>query len=703
MDGHQVSNGDTTLSSPTVSGWFSFDSNGSLMNNDDVRAPDVDLSFQKRVSVQPGQTQSLYFYIGVCDTQSDVNDAIRAAKANSGESWFSTTAAAYQGWLASGNQGRRVHFDDSGINTMFDRALIMIKNVQNPVSGSFAATTNPFAYQYKNWVRDSAITSIALDAAGHHAEADRHWRWLAGRQSDDGTWKTTYDTWDSSYVPFVEPEFDSIGAFLYGVYRHYALTADSQFLDDLWPNVKRAGDWVLTNISPNGAGRADYSIWEEDDSLEHNSYTQAWYIVGLYAVQCMAEARGDTALSDWYAGGPGAILTFLQKPCDWYPPGNWNPSGYYNRAVRVNNSVQPLIDSSSDVLITLGALDHDSKRSESHIATVLRACTQQIYGICRYPGDMFYYTGAWSPGGNEALGPEPSWPQMSLWIAVYDMLKGDHAAALSRLQWFVSIAGKGYMPPGEAVSNVTLQPLPSSMCEPLTASAFILAALAYEGQDSIAIVPPVYNAGTAKSITVSPGLAGDLPQWTNVPYFVGPQSPSSAPPMLRIKRVYITNDSNCIYIRLDNGSGAFSAFAQQPVFALNVYSQDFAGVHTPVSNFGISGQPLRRPMSYMVERRSDADAFRRWAVSGGVWSSDHIIDWVAPPQWDPSSGKLVATIPISMVSSVYPGLGNAWANMLVLLTYCDSTAGTWHDGESMLLHYRLSSAEQNWTYGNIEQ
>ena len=38
--------------------------------------------------------------------------------------------------------------------------------------------------------------------------------------------------------------------------------------------------------------------------------------------------------------------------------------------------------------------------------------------------------------------------------------------------------------------------------------------------------------------------------------------------MLRIKRVYITNDSNCIYIRLDNGSGAFSAFAQQPVFAL---------------------------------------------------------------------------------------------------------------------------------------
>jgi hypothetical protein len=37
---------------------------------------------------------------------------------------------------------------------------------------------------------------------------------------------------DSAYLAFVEPEYDSIGAFLYGVYRHYALTADVTFLGD---------------------------------------------------------------------------------------------------------------------------------------------------------------------------------------------------------------------------------------------------------------------------------------------------------------------------------------------------------------------------------------------------------------------------------------------------------------------------------------
>ena len=132
-------------------------------------------------------------------------------------------------------------------------------------------------------------------------------RWLAGVQGSEGTWKTTYNMWDSSYVAFVEPEYDSIGAFIYAVYRHYALTANTQFLSDLWPAVKKAADWILANIQPNGFGEADYSIWEEVSAgLEHNSYTQAWYVAGLYASQCLAEAQGKTTLTDWYAGGSGS-------------------------------------------------------------------------------------------------------------------------------------------------------------------------------------------------------------------------------------------------------------------------------------------------------------------------------------------------------------------------------------------------------------
>ena len=72
-----------------------------------------------------------------------------------------------------------MHFDDTGINDAFDRPLIVIKNIQNPAVGTFSAATNPFAYKYKNWAHDAAITAIALDASGHYAEAEQYYRWIA--------------------------------------------------------------------------------------------------------------------------------------------------------------------------------------------------------------------------------------------------------------------------------------------------------------------------------------------------------------------------------------------------------------------------------------------------------------------------------------------------------------------------------------------
>jgi len=41
----------------------------------------------KRVTVDPGQTQAIHFYFAVCETQVDANSAIAAARASTGERW----------------------------------------------------------------------------------------------------------------------------------------------------------------------------------------------------------------------------------------------------------------------------------------------------------------------------------------------------------------------------------------------------------------------------------------------------------------------------------------------------------------------------------------------------------------------------------------------------------------------------------------
>ncbi|SRR6266487_379359 len=706
MDSYQI--GDDTnsiLTSPTVAGWYSFDHDGTLKNNYDLRVGNVDLAFNKRLTIMANQTSSIYLYVTI---RGDLTTALAAAdtvRSQQGSYWFDQTSASYNAWLTNKGRGRRLHFNDAGLNNLFERELIVIKNIQNPVLGTFSATTNPFAYGYKNWVRDGSITAIALDASGHHAEANQYWRWMASVQGKDGTWKTTYSDWNGAYISFVEPEYDSVGAFIYGVYRHYLITGDAVFLNDLWPAVQQAADWILNNISNvNGLGAVDFSIWEEPErGLEHNSFTQAWYVVGLYAVQCLAEIKGDTALTDWYAGGPGSILTALQRPSNWNIPGVWNPSGYYNRGINQDNTVQSLEDTSSDILIALGVIDYESGRAGSHIATMTKLLTHDTYGLARYKDDNYYYSSRFDPAGNEVGALEPVWPQMSMWVAVYEILSNQKSTALARMQWFVSTSGKGYMPHGEAVSNVTHQSVLSSMSEPLTAASFIITALFYERQYELRIIPPVYNAGTYRTITINPATINDWPQWQNVPYFVASHAGSARSSMTTIKRVYITNDSNNIYVRIDNIAGSFSSYAAEPKFALHIYSEDFAHGRVEANSLGLDKNPIQRPMSFLVERRSDEDVFQRWSVSGGLWVLNSPIIGVIIPQWESATGRIEAAIPIAALTSTAPMMGNAWANMVLALVYHDPASDTWIDDSKVLIHYRLSTSDQSWIYGNIEQ
>jgi len=703
VDGWQVGDDDNhTPGQPTSSGWHSFDHDGTLPNNTDLQAGNVDLACHKRVDLAPGATGQVDYYLAVGGNQNAAQAAADDARSQTGSYWLDQTAARYRDWLSNGGRGRELSFGDRGLDLHFERSLIFLKNAQNPALGTFPATTNPYAYRYKTWVRDGSIAAIALDAAGHPAEADKYWRWMATAQGVDGTWKTTYSAWDGSYLSFVEPEYDSVGSFLFGVYRHYLVSGDTAFLNDLWPAVRRSADWLLTNISnANGLGAADYSIWEETiPGLQHNSWTQAWYVAGLWAAQALAEIRGETELVDWYAGGPASIQTALNRPSSWQPPGSWNPAGYYNRGINPDNSLAPLKDSSSDLLIALGVVDADSPRAASHISTIESALTHDEYGLARYPQDDYYNTAPWSPAGDEALSPEPVWPAMSMWAAVFEKLSGKSEQALARLRWFVSTSGKGYMPHGEAVSWITHAPILSSMSEPMTASAFMLAALMQADQYDLRVVPPTSNAGAYKTIAVGSPSASPT-QWSNVPYFPAQQG-VTATPQAAIKRVYVTNDTDNLYVRIDNVAGSLPAFGAEPKFAVRVYSGDFAHGALPWTSLGADGQPIHRFVHYMVERRSDEDVFRHWNLVGPKWTNDSVVLNVIPPQWDPATGRVEVCIPLGAISSSPPALGGNWGNLVIVLTRHDPTSDTWTDNGRAALHYRLTGPGDSWIHGNIE-
>jgi GH15 family glucan-1,4-alpha-glucosidase len=697
--GHQVardSNADT--SSNDVAAWFTFDADGTVKNNDDVIAADISVAFQDQISIPAGRSATRAFVITVQPTLAAVEAAIDTARGDTADHWFSETQNAYRAWL-TGPGKQTVAFSDTGLDAMYARNLIVIKNAINPSSGALPAATNPFGYAYKVWARDSAVTAIALDLAGFTSEAAAYWSWLVARQQSDGTFKTTFNLWDSGYLPFVEPESDSIGIFLIGAWTHYRVTGDKVFLDGIWPAYQRSADYLWRNIGsdPYAFGVPDFSIWEE--TFEYNVFSQVVFAAGEDAAQSAADAMGRPDLADNYNGVASKIRSSIQRDDTWFPAGLWNVgNGYYDRAVNTNGTARTTIDGASDALIVFGVVDAASSRARSHTSRVIAADGHDGFGISRYAGDTYYSTSPFDPAGNETQSDAPTWPQLSAYLAIDAAYRHDDQAALQYLQWMASRSFVGYMAAGEAVSRTLLVPVVSTGVEPVTGAWFIMAALAASGRADLRVASPQSNAGAFRSISVTGNVANDLAQWSEVPYFVDPVGDNvSGFGDTDISRVHLANDADNLYVRVRNVSEHLSSG-----FAIHLYAEDFAHGGDASTPSDFYAGTLSRPMQSMVGRWSDGNNFARFAVQNGGWTWTNDLDGVLAPQWDPNSGNIEMVVPLSALSSSGHANPGDWANLIVVLSRQDPSTCAWREDDQLAVHYRITQAGDAWYYGNVE-
>lgn len=694
---YQVGNdSDCTATDSTASAWCQFDSTGALHDNGSLSTPNMDLGFQDEVTIAPDSSQTLYYYLGIDSSMSAAQSDADTARGESGSYWFSTTGTDYTDWL---DAGKTISTTDSGVNTAYLRNLVVMKNAQNPGDGLFPAATNPGSYGYKAWVRDSSFDAMALDAAGHYNEAKQYWEWMAANQESGGTWHTTYDLWSGDYVSFVEPEYDSVGEFLVGVYRHYQLTGDGTFLSDVWPAVQAAANFIEDNVGSNGLGPEDNSIWEQTD--QYNTFTEAFYVAGLRAAAHLGLTEGSSSDADSWNGAASTILSAIQRSYSWSPPGQYDDTtGYYDQGVTSSGSPDTTIDSSSDELIALGDVNAESEQAASQISIVEQALTHDTWGIARYTGDTYYYTSPYSPAGNEAGSSEPMWPNMTMLVALYEVYTGQLTNALSRLQWYASVSGVGYMPPGEAVSWQTDQPIVSTMSEPFTAATFVMTSLAYTNQYDPRVYQTGANASAYATVSETTSPATDWPKWRSIPFYDGnPAGSSSGSAMSSIKRVYAANDTSNVYIRVDNASGALSAYNTSPYFATMVYAQDFnhsGSLHS--TSTGFYGGTLDHPMNYLFARWSNSSTFSMFSAnSSGGWSWDTNLS-IQAPQWDTTTGRIELEIPITDMASSGSASSGSWSYLDIETAYDNS--GTWTDDDIVGLHYELASSGQAWLYGS---
>src|SRR6476620_5765722 len=91
--------------------------------------------------------------------------------------------------------------------------------------------------------------AMALDLAGHRAAAERAYEWLIATQHADGSWCNYYigdgiedDRRDTNVCAYIAT----------GVWHHYLATGDTGFLEELWPTLEAAIEFVLSLQQPDG-------------------------------------------------------------------------------------------------------------------------------------------------------------------------------------------------------------------------------------------------------------------------------------------------------------------------------------------------------------------------------------------------------------------------------------------------------------------
>lgn len=111
---------------------------------------------------------------------------------------------------------------------------------------------------------DHTEAAMGLSIAGEYSAAERAYGWLQKVQLRDGSWYANYQAGKPLYCDKRETNF--IAYVATGVWHHYLISENHEFLTRCWPMVEKAIEFVLQHQSP--TGEIYWAINEDGEPLK---------------------------------------------------------------------------------------------------------------------------------------------------------------------------------------------------------------------------------------------------------------------------------------------------------------------------------------------------------------------------------------------------------------------------------------------------
>ncbi len=172
---------------------------------------------------------------------------------------------------------------------------------------------------------DHVECAMALVLGGRLVEARAAYAWLRRTQEHDGAWRMKYeglavldrsvDTNQCAYVAV-------------GVWQWWTVTGDRSLVDQMWPHVRRALDFVLDHQSPGGQlfwSRSPEGVVDRDALVSGSSSAYQALRCGLALADLVGEPQpewelGAGLLQHAVAHHPEVFLDKSRFSMDWYYP-----------------------------------------------------------------------------------------------------------------------------------------------------------------------------------------------------------------------------------------------------------------------------------------------------------------------------------------------------------------------------------------------
>ena len=166
--------------------------------------------------------------------------------------------------------------------------------------------------------------AMALVVSGHPREAERALRWLAGRQHPDGSWCHYYLA-DGIEDPRRDP--NACAYLAAGVWWHHLVTGRRALMEEMWPTLQRAVDFVVGLQRP--GGEVAWSLDADGIPGDFALLTSCSSI--LHSLRCavaVAEAVGEER-PDWELAAARLAGALRHRPDAFADKGRWAMDWYY--------------------------------------------------------------------------------------------------------------------------------------------------------------------------------------------------------------------------------------------------------------------------------------------------------------------------------------------------------------------------------------